>query len=602
MPVRQLGRRHFLLGTGGAVLSIPFLQSLQPRTARAQAPDQKFFVAFMTGHGGVWPEHMYPGDGTLTNSQSLYSGHTMRWGPISAASSGGQVSLSPVLTSASASMPQSLVDKMMIIRGLDVASYIGHTTAGPLGNYERRDQGPDTHDLYVPTIDQVLAAWSGFYGAADPYMLKSMHVGSQFSWIERSGGIQAMDPATSPDVLFRTVLSTVAPYQPPTTQPPTTQPPPTEPTTPPTEPTQPPTEPTTPPTEPTTPPTEPTTPPTQPTLPPTQPTPEQPGESRTHVLNRVVDHFNRLTKGSFGDARRLSSNDKARLNDHMDMVADLARRFDAAAPAVTTKAGGVGAACDPQAGNTGNTDNTDDMYSPVYGDLKNWHEDYNAVFAAAIACGASRIATVRVENTFHKSSNFTVDWEQWHDPIAHRAAMTRSNWASSGNLPEHPQDTLVSAKNNFYRDAYVDLVGRLDAIDAGDGTSLLDKGLVMWSQESGPVTHEMDSTPVITAGSVDGYFNTGHYFDFRDRDGALHRWGDDNNNTPLHEARRPGILYNQWLSNILQSMGMSPSEFQRSHPYGWAGYGPAKVDDPSWHPSRLFTDANHTLPKVTSGT
>ena len=108
-------------------------------------------------------------------------------------------------------------------------------------------------------------------------------------------------------------------------------------------------------------------------------------------------------------------------------MAAFARRFDAAAPAVTTKAGGVGAACDPQAGNTGNTDNTGDMYSPVYDDLKNWHKDYNAVFAAAIACGASRIATVRVENTFHKSSNFTVDWEQWHDPIAHRAAMTRSN-------------------------------------------------------------------------------------------------------------------------------------------------------------------------------
>ncbi|MDH3485677.1 MAG: hypothetical protein OEM16_15790, partial [Myxococcales bacterium] len=202
MPVRQLGRRHFLLGTGGAVLSIPFLHSLQPRSARAQVVDQRFFVAFMTGHGGVWPEHMFPGDNVLTNSDSIYADHPMRWGPLSASPLGGQVSLSPVLTCPSTSMPQSLLDKMMLIRGLDIATNLGHTSAGPLGNYERRDQGPDSADLYVPTIDQVLAAWSGFYGGADPYMLKSMHVGDGFSWIERSGGIQAMDPATSPDVLF----------------------------------------------------------------------------------------------------------------------------------------------------------------------------------------------------------------------------------------------------------------------------------------------------------------------------------------------------------------------------------------------------------------
>ena len=108
MPVRQLGRRHFLMGTGGAVLSIPFLSSLQPRTAKAQSYDQRFFVAYLTGHGGVWPEHMYPGSNVLNNSHSLYSDHTMRYGRLSAAASGGNVALSPVLTSAAASMPQSL--------------------------------------------------------------------------------------------------------------------------------------------------------------------------------------------------------------------------------------------------------------------------------------------------------------------------------------------------------------------------------------------------------------------------------------------------------------------------------------------------------------
>jgi hypothetical protein len=288
----------------------------------------------------------------------------------------------------------------------------------------------------------------------------------------------------------------------------------------------------------------------------------------------------------------------------MDMVADLARRFDSIDPAVAPKANSVGSVCDPQAGNTGNTDNSGDMYSPMYNDLTEWHQDYNAVFAAAIACGASRIATVSVENTFHHSPSFRVDWEQWHEPIAHRAAWTRERWATSGNLPEHPQDTLVTAKNNFYRDAFVDLIDRLNSIDAGDGTALLDQGLVMWAQESGPYTHDGDAIPVVTAGSVDGYFNTGHYFDLRNPNGPLSRWGVPEGNEELYQARRPGILYNQWLSNVLQSMGMSPSQFQRSHPYGWAGYGYARLDDPegpNWHPSRLVSDANNRIPGVTSG-
>ena len=82
------------------------------------------------------------------------------------------------------------------------------------------------------------------------------------------------------------------------------------------------------------------------------------------------------------------------------------------------------------------------MYNAVpYGDLVQWHEDYNAVFAAAVACGASRVATVRVDNTFHPSSKYWIGWQQWHDPIAHRA-----NKSPSSVSGEHPQDTLVLSK------------------------------------------------------------------------------------------------------------------------------------------------------------
>lgn len=323
-----------------------------------------------------------------------------------------------------------------------------------------------------------------------------------------------------------------------------------------------------------------------------------PGETRTHVLNRVVEHYNGLVNGAFGDARRLSSNDKARLTDHMDMVSDLARRFDTTAS--TQKAVGAGAACDPQSANRGNTDTANDMYSPQYTDVVQWHRDYNSVFAAAISCGACRIATVRVQNTtYHQSPNFVDDDSQWHQQIAHQAVYSRSRWANEGTGGEHPQDTVVVANNNFYREVFVDLIGKLDNIDAGDGTSLLDQGLVMLTHESGPETHESDALPVITAGSVNGYFNTGHYFDLRNRNGAKMEY---DSGTALDAQRRPGILYSQWLSNILQSMGMSPSQFQRSHPNGWAGYGYTNINSAERWPNRLVVDANKKIPKVTSGT
>lgn len=528
MPVKQHGRRQFLVGTG-AVLSIPFLASLAPAGAKAQAVDSRFFIAYLTMHGGVWPENMWPSDQMLNQTHDLYSDHAIRYGRLS-----GGSSFSPVLTSSS--LPQSLVDKMMLIRGLDIPFYIAHNNGGMLGNYESRVDG---NSELVPTIDQVLANSSGFYGSGDPYVMRSMHVGDELSWVERSAGVQAVDPAASPDVLFRTVLSGTQSSSP--TDPPST------------------------------------------------------GLSRTHVLNRVVEHYNGLANGAFGDARRLSANDKARLTDHMDMVSDLASRLDE-----NYGAKAFAPACDTQSANSGNT--TTSMRDAVpYSNLSEWYGDYNAVFAAGVACGSSRIAAVRVKNTFHPSSSYWQD-SQWHEPVAHRSDWSRETWAAQGNAPELPQDSLVKGKNNFYRDVFVDMIERLDAIDIGDGMSLLDRGLVMWTQECGPITHHSDSNPIITAGSVDGYFNTGHYFDLRNRAESKLPRGAGADQPGLHADRRPGILYNQWLSNILQSMGMSPASFQRSHSEGWAGYGHAKNTNTEQYPSRLASDANKKIPKVTSGT
>ncbi|MGA9524273.1 MAG: DUF1552 domain-containing protein [Myxococcaceae bacterium] len=71
----KFSRRMFLRGTGGAVLSIPFLESLLPREARAQVAERPRFAVFMrqangcSQAGGGEPEMFWPRNtGTLTEA------------------------------------------------------------------------------------------------------------------------------------------------------------------------------------------------------------------------------------------------------------------------------------------------------------------------------------------------------------------------------------------------------------------------------------------------------------------------------------------------------------------------------------------------------
>ena len=86
-------------------------------------------------------------------------------------------------------------------------------------------------------------------------------------------------------------------------------------------------------------------------------------------------------------------------------------------------------------------------------------------------------------------------------------------------------------------------------------------------------THDPLSLPVVTAGSAAGFFRTGRSIDYR-------RVGNqDSRFQPLVDAEvtYAGVLYNQFLANVLQAMGLRPREFER---WGHKGYGVPKVEQP----------------------
>lgn len=500
------------------MLALPFMRSLLPSTAQAQAyQPQPRFVAWATPHGAVWGANMCPPDSMLTETTNIYADHPVRHGALKLSVNGGRASLSPVLSASSSLLTDRLVSKMNVLRGFDVTFNIGHHTGGYLGNYARTDtKGVPISD--VPTIDQVLAYSPSFYSDLSSIRKRSMHIGHvcSYGWSNpetKSGRIQPVPTSFSSKGLFDDIFVP----------------------------------------------------------------PSQQDNPRVPVVDRVLESYRKLRSGAFGDARRLSAADRQRLDDHLARLAELERRVN-----VVASCSGV------QAPGRNVDQNSPGYFSGIYSAgnpvaAGDFYQTFNDVVAAAFMCGTSRIAVIYSHETW---STFAGDW---HQDVAHMA--DQADGAKQG--------IIMNAHQQFFERAFLDLASKLD-VEEADGRTYLDNTLMMWSQESGPSTHDAVSMPVITAGSAAGFLKTGLYIDYRNR-----------GNRSLAQHNRiwtselyPGLLYSQWLGTVLQAMGVPPSEFERD---GKKGYGDTYIEpDPhggtrtgrgrdAW-PDRLRADASNVLP------
>ena len=159
-----------LRGIGGATLALPVLPSLLCKTAYAAdpvftRPPRLWWVT--TEHGGAFEASMFPSTSLLTNSQALYSDHTVTSGALAPTTSGSDTVVSPVLRAPSSALSAALVAKMNVLWGLDVPFYIAHNTGLHLGNYARNDgnggDGKAVQAFPRPTIDQIMAWSPSFY-------------------------------------------------------------------------------------------------------------------------------------------------------------------------------------------------------------------------------------------------------------------------------------------------------------------------------------------------------------------------------------------------------------------------------------------------------
>jgi hypothetical protein len=515
-----LSRRQLL----AALSTLPVIPSLLSATARAQGMAQpKFYVHFCTSHGAVWNQNMYPAAAAPTTQS--YGGRTIRRQPLSLAVSNGRAGVSPVLTGPSGVFTQSLATKLNVIQGLDWPLYVGHHTGGHLGNMARNDgSGEAMGDGAViganprVTVDQLMAWSPEFYPSLAGVRERSLTMGSRISY-------GWANPATRSGAI-QEVAGTRDSHDwydrifPPGT-----------------------------------------------TV--GGPAPRPP------AVNRVRDQYAALQTS----ARRLSAEDRQRLEQHVQRLDELKRRLN-----VT-----VGAQCSqpprPAQSNF-------DLYGrPYVGDYDvnpvkqaSSNQLLNDLIVAAFTCGLSRIAVAHSDSTF---TDFSGDY---HQSVAHRAEQAAP--AQDNQLPSAPQAILAGGNQLFFEKVVLDLAAKLDATPDGQGGTLLDHALVVWTQESGNITHNTFSVPVVTFGGASGFFSTGQYVDYRntalvyDRDRA--------------EAEHPGLLMHQWLGMTLRAMGVPASQWAESN-HGGYGYRYANVNWGNFttaqaYPDSLWSRAGEDLP------
>jgi hypothetical protein len=294
--------------------------------------------------------------------------------------------------------------------------------------------------------------------------------------------------------------------------------------------------------------------------------PQQPAavaSSRKPVVDQVIESYRRLQAGAFGDAKRLSAADKRRLDDHMTRLAELERRVNVAASA------SCGDISKPsQEATKGLRENDLD------GTIK-FYKLFNDVIAAAFICGTSRIASIYSDQLW---STYAGDW---HQEVAHQA-----------NQPDGVKQKIIcDAYQKFFENCFLDLANKLD-VEEANGKTYLDATLLQWTQESGQSTHDPISLPIVVAGSANGFLKTGAYLDYRNKAApSLGHAGE----IPWQDLQT-GIIYNRWLSTVLQAMGVPPSEFQRN---GKPGYGTTFTETyygKGLWPQRLFDDASAIMP------
>ena len=220
---------------------------------------------------------------------------------------------------------------------------------------------------------------------------------------------------------------------------------------------------------------------------------------RELVLGAVQSDLARL-RGNLGAA------DRTRVDAHVSAISD-----------ITTRLGELsGAVCDVPIRQDANP-------YPMRGQLQ------LDMIVESLKCDLTRVASIQWSTG---QSGVRFDWlghMDGHHSLSHRG------------ISETEAKRQIGEIDHWYCEQFAYLLGRLEAIEAGDGQTLLDHTTVVWvnEQEQGIGNiHRFTRMPYVLAGSGGGFFDTGRYVQL--------------------PARRP---HGDLLVSLMQMMGMTETTF-----------------------------------------
>ncbi len=219
------------------------------------------------------------------------------------------------------------------------------------------------------------------------------------------------------------------------------------------------------------------------------------------------------------DSSRISSADKKRLSDYMDLISDIQR-------GLASDQSGTPPMC---------TTPTQQAESSVDLLVQNQFR----ILAAAMACDMTRVASV----TLGMSQGYGTRHGEHHGVFG----------GPSGFLGD-------IAKSG---DRVAEFLKILNGISDGTGT-LLDNSLVYWGMQYAVAQiddqHTVDDFAVMLAGGAAGQMRTGYFVDYRHDSLAVHEQRD----------QRLGIPLNNLLVTLMNCMGLSSADYET---VAGAGYG-----------------------------
>ncbi|MDQ3033024.1 MAG: DUF1552 domain-containing protein [Myxococcota bacterium] len=505
MRFDRTSRRLFLTGAGGALLALPFLPSLLPRSmrsvARAGGADiPRRFVAIKTYNGSPvleWYPTVAPSgytthgaDGTValstplaqaTGRHSSGSEYFGRQAPLSDfAASGISRTFGPDFN--------RHADQMLLFRGLDFMPGLNHNHGGYLGNFGLNTNGtggPLAGAQINATIDHVMAASPSVYASA-PSGPRILHVGSRVNTasyapvsptdvlaVGRDAIRQAqafVNPRAAFDAVFGTMMTPGA---------------------------------------------------------------TGPGPS-ARLVDRVIEDYRRASSGP-----HLSRADRDTLERHVTYLTELEARVNRMDAVM----------CDP----TRPTDlDAGGEFSVATEQVSALFDQLVDLIAVALACDATRIVTLDVTKMIVADGGDVFGMGDSENATS----AGRDNWHFQAHQwDESAKRWLGRGVNWVAQSVVLRLLDRLAEITESDGETLLHHSLVMWSNELS-FNHLNYSMPTATWGSAGGYLRTGRYLDYVDHERPIRFRQHDG-------SVIEGVQFNRLLVTIMQAMGLAPGEYER---------------------------------------